>query len=152
MAELHAGTSHSKATAHLTITPYNPMHLYIYSMHCNYISSGSIKAEPQHAIQQTNIFIYLYIETWWQGWTCSSHGRIKPVREKEKRNSQPIHWVFISESLPRRRVGTDMNRIFMHTSRLKRRVKDQAEDCGHPGFGPFVISGSMFSILDVGQS
>ena len=32
----------------------------------------------------TCVDLYLYAETWWQHWTCSSHGKLRPVREKEE--------------------------------------------------------------------
>ena len=92
------------------------------------------KGKPQNTNTTDKLLTYLYTETWWQHSTCSSCNRIKLVREKEKRNSYPTHQVFISESLPRKRVGTDTNRIFMHTtgshqgSRGESRIRQRTVD------------------------
>ena len=92
----------------------------------------------------THVNIYLYTETWWQCWTCPSCGRTRPVREKEKRNSQVsicVHsWIIALE-----RVGTATNRIFMHTFGSK------AQENQGSSIGPWthrnqtiLFSGSMF--------
>ena len=42
------------------LNPYNPMHLYIYSLLLLVPSRGSIKAEPQHNIQQPAELLLLH--------------------------------------------------------------------------------------------
>ena len=48
--------------------------------------------------------IYLYTETWWQCWTCSSHGKKKnKTGQWEREEEQPRYpFMFMAESLPPR--------------------------------------------------
>ena len=83
------------------LTPYN-------IMHCTYIiivplvlhvSSTAIKI-PVETTPHNRHLIYLYTETWWQCWTCSSHGKKNKTGQWEREEEQPRYsFMFKAESL-----------------------------------------------------
>ena len=52
--------------------------------------------KPQH------IYFYLYTETWWQSWTCSSYGKKKNKTGQWEREEEQTRYpsMFTAESLP----------------------------------------------------
>ena len=81
---------------------------------------------------------------------------IRPDREKEKRESQVsihVHSCIIAQE--DRSSQTQDLRVYNWSKSRLRRVKDQAEDCGHTGMDhhqPISSQGVCFELIDVGLS